>query len=117
MTKLNKLTIAEARDGLRKKQFSASELTQSFLQAIEAANPALNAYILPTPELALAQAKESDKRLKVWRGAPARRPAARQQGSVLHGGRAHHGLLEDPRRLYAHLRVRRSAPTCGAPAR
>ena len=54
MTDLNKLTMAEARDGLRKKDFSATELTQAFLAAIEAANPALNAYVLPTPELALA---------------------------------------------------------------
>ena len=36
MTELNKLTIAEAREGLRKKQFSATELTESFLAAIEA---------------------------------------------------------------------------------
>jgi aspartyl-tRNA(Asn)/glutamyl-tRNA(Gln) amidotransferase subunit A len=64
VTDLNKLTIAEARDGLRKKDFSATELTQSFLKAIEVGNTALNTYVLPTPELALAQAKESDKRLK-----------------------------------------------------
>ncbi len=64
MSDLNKLTIAEARDGLRKKKFSATELTQAFLDAIKAGNSELNAYVLPTPELALAQAKESDKRLK-----------------------------------------------------
>ncbi len=64
MTDLNKLTIAEARDGLRKKEFTSTELTQAFLKAIEAGNAALNAYVLPTPERALAQAKESDKRLK-----------------------------------------------------
>ena len=64
MTDLNKLTIAEAREGLRRKDFSATELTQAFLAAIEAGNAALNTYVLPTPELALAQAKESDKRLK-----------------------------------------------------
>ncbi len=63
MTDLNKLTIAEARDGLRKKEFTSTELTQAFLKAIEAGNAALNAYVLPTPERALAQAKESDKRL------------------------------------------------------
>jgi aspartyl-tRNA(Asn)/glutamyl-tRNA(Gln) amidotransferase subunit A len=64
VTDLNKLTIAEAREGLRKKQFTATELTEAFLKAIEGGNAALNAYVLPTPELALAQAKESDKRLK-----------------------------------------------------
>ena len=64
MTELTKLTLAQARDGLRKKDFSATELTQAFLQAIEGANPALNAYVLATPEVALAHAKESDKRLE-----------------------------------------------------
>ena len=63
MTDLNKMTLAQARDGLRKKDFTATELTQAFLDAIEAGNDALNAYILPTPERALAQAAESDKRL------------------------------------------------------
>ena len=63
MTELTKLTLADAREGLRQKQFSATELTQAFLDAIEAGNKALNAYVLPTPEHALAQAKASDARL------------------------------------------------------
>jgi aspartyl-tRNA(Asn)/glutamyl-tRNA(Gln) amidotransferase subunit A len=63
MTDLTKLTLAEARAGLQAKRFSATELTQAFLKAIEAGNGALNAYVLTTPERALAQAKESDARL------------------------------------------------------
>lgn len=63
MTDLTTLTMAEARDGLKKKSFSSVELTDAFLAAIEAANPDLNAYVLQTPEHARAQAKESDKRL------------------------------------------------------
>ena len=63
MTDLTKLTLADARDGLAKKQFSATELTQAFLGAIEQANPALNAFVLPTPEHALTQAKASDERI------------------------------------------------------
>ena len=63
MSDLTKLTLADARDGLAAKKFSATELTQAFLGSIETANPALNAYVLPTPEHALAQAKESDARL------------------------------------------------------
>ncbi len=70
MSDLNKLTLAAARDGLRAKKFSATELTQAFLGAIERANPLLNAYVLPTPELALAAAKESDKRLKAGDARP-----------------------------------------------
>ena len=64
MTDLTKLTLAEARDGLKAKTFSATELTKAHIDAIEKANPALNAYVLVTPEHALAQAKESDARLK-----------------------------------------------------
>ncbi len=63
MTDLTKLTLAQARDGLKDKAFSAVELTQAFLTAIEAANSHLNAYVLPTPEHALAQAKDSDARI------------------------------------------------------
>lgn len=63
MTDLTKLTLAQARDGLKDKAFSAVELTQAFLTAIEAANPHLNAFVLPTPEHALTQAKASDARI------------------------------------------------------
>jgi aspartyl-tRNA(Asn)/glutamyl-tRNA(Gln) amidotransferase subunit A len=67
---IKKLTIAEAREGLRKKNFSAVELTQAYLDAIEAGNGALNVYVLPTPEQALEQAKESDKRIKAGEARP-----------------------------------------------
>ena len=55
MTELTHLTIAEARDGLKAKTFSATELTQAHVDAIEKAR-ALNAYVLETPEKALAMA-------------------------------------------------------------
>ena len=63
MTDLTTLTLAEALDGLKKKSFTATELTEAFIRAIETGNGALNAYVLPTPEHALAQAKISDERL------------------------------------------------------
>jgi aspartyl-tRNA(Asn)/glutamyl-tRNA(Gln) amidotransferase subunit A len=63
LTDLTKLTLAEARDGLKKKDFTAAELTGAFLDAMEAGNAALNAYVLPTPEHARQQAKASDARL------------------------------------------------------
>ncbi len=63
MTDLTKLTLAEARDALAAKKFSATELTEAFVKAIDAANPQLNAYVLATPEHALAQAKASDERI------------------------------------------------------
>jgi aspartyl-tRNA(Asn)/glutamyl-tRNA(Gln) amidotransferase subunit A len=63
VTDLTKLTLADARDGLVAKKFTWTELTQAFIKAIDAANPHLNAYVLPTPDHALAQAKASDVRL------------------------------------------------------
>ncbi len=63
MTDLTKLTLAEAREGLKAKSFTAKELTQAFLDAIAAANPAINAYVTTTAERALAQAAESDQRI------------------------------------------------------
>ena len=62
MSDLTKLTLKGALDGLEAKRFSSEELTRSFLTAIDAANPALNAYVLVTPERALADAKASDER-------------------------------------------------------
>ena len=63
MTDLTRLTLSEARDGLTKKQFTSTDLTKAFIAAIENGNGALNAYVLPTPEHALRQAKASDARL------------------------------------------------------
>jgi len=70
VTDLTKLTMAEARDGLKAKDFTALELTDAFLGAIEQANPALNAYVLPTPEHARAQAKASDERIAAGKARP-----------------------------------------------
>jgi aspartyl-tRNA(Asn)/glutamyl-tRNA(Gln) amidotransferase subunit A len=63
MSDLTGLTLAEARAGLKARKFSATELTEALLAAIDAGNAALNAYVLTTPEIALRQAKESDARL------------------------------------------------------
>jgi aspartyl-tRNA(Asn)/glutamyl-tRNA(Gln) amidotransferase subunit A len=63
MSALTSLTLAEARDGLRAKKFSARELATAHVAAMEKAR-ALNAYVLETPEKALAMAAEADGRLK-----------------------------------------------------
>ena len=62
MSDLTRLSLAEARDGLTARRFSAVELTQAHVVAVEAAR-ALNAYVLETPERALSAATESDRRL------------------------------------------------------
>ncbi len=61
MTDLTSLTLAEARDGLRTKAFSARDLAEAHIKAVEAARP-LNAFIVETPEKALAGAAEADRR-------------------------------------------------------
>ncbi len=68
MTELTSLTIAEARDKLKGGDITAVELTQSYLDAISAANDALNAYIAVTPEKATEMAKASDERLAAGKG-------------------------------------------------
>ena len=62
MTALNALTIAEARDGLRRGDFTAADLTEACLAAIDGAG-ALNAFVHPTPEIALDRARAADTRL------------------------------------------------------
>ncbi|MBB3935360.1 Asp-tRNA(Asn)/Glu-tRNA(Gln) amidotransferase subunit GatA [Aureimonas phyllosphaerae] len=68
MTDLTELTIAEARDALKAKTFRASELTDAYLGAIEAANGALNAYVAVTADKAREMAAASDARLAQGEG-------------------------------------------------
>jgi len=63
MSELTSLTIAEAREKLRGKEITATELTEAYISAIDAANGALNAYIKTTPDLARVMAKKSDERI------------------------------------------------------
>ena len=69
MTSLTSLTISAARDGLRKKAFSALELTNAYLAAIERART-LNAFIVETPEQARAMARASDARIAIGEAGP-----------------------------------------------
>src|SRR5260370_8035916 len=62
MTALTDLTMAEAREGLAKRRFSARELAAAHIAATEAARP-LKAYITETPDIALTQAAEADERI------------------------------------------------------
>ncbi|MGG5887225.1 Asp-tRNA(Asn)/Glu-tRNA(Gln) amidotransferase subunit GatA [Falsiroseomonas sp. HC035] len=55
-------TLRGALDALAEGSISSVELTQAHLDAIEALNPRLNAFITVTAEKALAQAKASDAR-------------------------------------------------------
>ncbi|HXC26552.1 MAG TPA: Asp-tRNA(Asn)/Glu-tRNA(Gln) amidotransferase subunit GatA [Stellaceae bacterium] len=67
MSDLTSLTIAEARDGLRTKKFSARELTAAHNDAVEKIAP-LNAFVTTTPDRALEMAAASDARLAKGEG-------------------------------------------------
>ncbi len=69
MSDLAKLSIAEMRDGLKAKKFSAVELLDAHLARMNAAKD-LNAFITPTEENAKTMAKASDERLAKGEGGP-----------------------------------------------
>ena len=60
---LSDLSLIAAREGLRKRDFTAEELCLEHLQSIEALNPRLNAYITVSHSQALAQAQAADAAL------------------------------------------------------
>ncbi len=62
MTQLTSLTIAAAREKLAKKEFTALELTEAHLGAMERAKD-LNAFITVTADVARARAKDADMRI------------------------------------------------------
>lgn len=72
MSELTNLTLKSALAGLKSREFSAREITQAHIDAIAKAR-GLNAYVLETPEKALAMADASDAKL------------ARGEGGALEG--------------------------------
>ena len=52
---LNKLTIAQAHQGLVKKEFSAKELTKTFLDTIKENDKDISAYVTITENLSLSK--------------------------------------------------------------
>jgi len=69
MSDFTALTLAEARDLLRKREFSAVELTKAHVAAVKEARP-LNAFVLETPEQAHEMAARADAALAKGEGAP-----------------------------------------------
>ncbi|HXS49336.1 MAG TPA: Asp-tRNA(Asn)/Glu-tRNA(Gln) amidotransferase subunit GatA [Sphingomicrobium sp.] len=59
MTEITSKTIAELRDGLRSREFTAREIAEEFNAAVAAAR-VLNAYTVETPDDALAAAESAD---------------------------------------------------------
>src|SRR3984957_10247979 len=69
MSGLTAMSLAAARDALKRKRISATELADAHLAAIEAAR-GLNAYVLETPEQARAMAAAADVRLQAGEARP-----------------------------------------------
>ncbi|MEM1317954.1 MAG: Asp-tRNA(Asn)/Glu-tRNA(Gln) amidotransferase subunit GatA [Pseudomonadota bacterium] len=70
MTDLTALTIAELRDGYAAKSFTAREVTDAYLAAIDAKNERLNAYIAVTADQAREMADASDKAIAAGNARP-----------------------------------------------
>jgi len=67
---LENWTIKNIHDGLAKKEFSAVELTESYLEKIEKENEKIFAYLTITRDLALKQAKAVDEKIKSGKKLP-----------------------------------------------
>lgn len=61
---LGRLSISEISPRIKKREISPVEVTRFFLSAIERHNPALNAYITVTQEMALADAQRAEKEIR-----------------------------------------------------
>jgi aspartyl-tRNA(Asn)/glutamyl-tRNA(Gln) amidotransferase subunit A len=69
LAELTRLTLAEARDGLRAKKFSAREIADAHVSAIETAR-ALNAFVLETPDRAREMSAQADARIAKGEAGP-----------------------------------------------
>ena len=57
------LTIAEASRLIERKQLSPVELTSALVRRAEMLDPQINAYLLPTAERALDQARQAEREI------------------------------------------------------
>ena len=70
-TELTFMTVAESARRIEKKDLSPVELTAALIRRAEALDPQLNAYLLPTPDRALDQARAAEREITAghYRGA------------------------------------------------
>jgi aspartyl-tRNA(Asn)/glutamyl-tRNA(Gln) amidotransferase subunit A len=64
------LTITQALEGLKKKEFTSVDLTEMYLKRIKDVESKVNAFVTVTEEVALKQAKEADKKREQGHDAP-----------------------------------------------
>ncbi len=63
MSELHDLTALEQAGAIRRREVSATELTEHYLRRAEVHSDTVGAFTTRTPDLALAQAKEADERI------------------------------------------------------
>ena len=61
---LLELTITQAHEGLKNKEFSSKELTQAYLEQIKKKDGEIGAYLSVTEDLAISQAENADEKIK-----------------------------------------------------
>jgi aspartyl-tRNA(Asn)/glutamyl-tRNA(Gln) amidotransferase subunit A len=70
LTALHYLSVSEAQELLARRELSAEELTRAVLDRMEAVEGRVRAYVTPTPELALEQARAADRRIAAGEAGP-----------------------------------------------
>jgi aspartyl-tRNA(Asn)/glutamyl-tRNA(Gln) amidotransferase subunit A len=70
VTDLWRLTAHEAHEALRRREFTAVELTESVLRRIEEVEPRVHSYITVTADVALEQAREADAKYSAGTATP-----------------------------------------------
>ncbi len=103
MTDLTALTLAEARDGLKAKTFSATELTKAHSMPSKRPTTRSTPTCCVTPERRWKPQAESDRRLAKGEARPLEGLPLGNKDLFCHQGRAHHRVLEDPRRFQADV--------------
>ncbi len=114
---LTSLTLKAALDGMAAKAFSAEELARAHIDAIESANPHLNAYVAETPEQAIEMANASDERRARGEAGPLEGASLGIKDLYCTDGVATDGLLHHPARASSRPTSRPSPPTRGATGR
>ena len=70
MSSWEEFTVTALSAALRRGEVSSREITRAALDRIDRLEPRLHAFITLTPELALSQADEADRRWQAWRRDP-----------------------------------------------
>lgn len=68
--KIYEMSISQLRELLNKREISSHEVTKSFIDRINTIDSKINAFLLPTYDLALKQAHDADKRIKNGESTP-----------------------------------------------